>query len=127
MEKQLVNRTDDVGRSKECSFDGLRSVAQSKRRRRVSRNRTIALLRRQKIQDRPGLRSLLPRPGSRLGQLLREDQKDHREKLTARRKRRKKTERGRGEQRQKTRETDRVQKPSCAALKVEILFRACSF
>lgn len=113
MQKQPVNRTDNVGRSKECSFDGLRSVAQSKRRRRVSRNRTIALLRRQKIQDRPSLWSLLPRPGSRLGQLLREDQKDHREKLTARRKRRKKTERGRGEQRQKTRETDREQKPSC--------------
>lgn len=58
-------------------------MARSKRRR-VSRNRTIALLRRQKVQDRLGLRSLLPQPGSRLGQLLREDQKDHQEKLTAR-------------------------------------------
>lgn len=70
------------GRSKEPSSENLWSVARSERRR-VSRNRTIALLRRQKVQDRPGLRSLLPQPGSRLGQLLREDQKDHREKLTA--------------------------------------------
>lgn len=80
---EMYSLERDVERSRECSFESLWSVARSKRRRRVSRNRTIALLRRQKVQDRPGLRSLLPQPGSRLGQLLREDQKNHREKLTA--------------------------------------------
>ena len=101
----------------------------------VSRNRTIALLRRQKVQDRPGLRSLLPRPGSRLGQLLREDQKDHREKLTARRKGRKKTEREREREREANRGRKRESRignknrhaEPCAALKVKILFRVCSF
>lgn len=67
---------EDRERGEEPFLRKLRSVARSEarsERRRVSRNRTIALLRRQKVQDRLGLRSLLPQPGSRLGQLLRED------------------------------------------------------